>query len=1171
MAVEQGPAGASAGAPEGAPAGPPEPPGARLGELLGVFRAVDRELDAEQVLDVLWLARLLPPGDAGAPLAAPAAEVPPPAGDEAPGPAPREDPTAGDGEREGPNPGAPALYAAARQRPAPRAGPEPELRRPASRAGRPQRALPVLVPESKALTDQLELGRSLRPLRYRRADRDRLEIDIERTVAALAETRVPDVVQRPVRERWLRLVLLVDDGLSMLLWHRLGAELRGLLVRLGAFASLRVHGLDTRARGGPRLRARPFREDSSELPLTGVNDPSGRTLVLVVSDGMGTAWRTGGMHELLRSWAARGPVAVVHTLPPELWEASGIQADRWVVTTRATGGANTSWEISDPVLPRDLAVFDGVPVPVLEATPPSLGRWSKLLVSPGATAELPLLARPSVRAPVAAAATLTSAQHFRDAATPEAYRLAAHLAAVAPLSVPVMRLVQEAVPWRADTSQLAEVFLGGLLRPYPAPVPAGEPLPAKHRVFDFTEESRTALLDAVPQAELLLTGRRIGQQLERLAGRSPDFPAWLAHPSGHADLPAGRRPFTHVEQKLLSRFGVPLDASARRTAPPSDPAGRTDTAGDGGWRPLLPDDPVRLGPYRLTDRRPGRRTLVYRGQDRQRRAAVLRVPRPDQPAATVRLLDTEAEALTRLDGRYAPVLLDRGTEGQVPWLAMSRIAEDDDPDAQPPRISDLVEEAASTGQAPFDTLPGLFAAWQLASAVDVCHVNGLVPAALTADSVFVLRRSIVLGDLSDCAVDGEYAGTGPVPVPADTVYALGELLQIISTRAGEPARHLPEGMHKWQGDTWDLLRSTVLRCLDADPANRPTAGELADLLSRYLAMHQVQHTGGTGATSARRGPGGDEAGDGPAGPVHDPGPGRPALAAPRSASRDRLIRLGRFQGRGGPRRAEDRALLQSLRAPLPYGLRLTLAGGRMYDGRAGFTAALGSLLAAVRGEPVLALDGSPVGGALEQCLVEGRNPASWKEFAALPDGASYEQIRARTTVLPAGLEVVAHHRYLTFRVNPSHPQEYMRVLGLTAPYYSFVLTDWNGELDGGGGSGSSGGGGGSGADVVLNHTDRLLVFARTGQLADADRILAGLRHSGRDELSAGLLLVVTEPLRTAASDPAAVAEWAGIRPDQVVIVPRELQAPYRFWDLEQLPPATVRGLLAVAKLLVTGR
>ncbi|MFE0421718.1 hypothetical protein [Streptomyces sp. NPDC058953] len=604
-----------------------------------------------------------------------------------------------------------------------------------------------------------------------------------------------------------------------------------------------------------------------------------------------------------------------------------------------------------------------------------------------------------------------------------------------------------------------------------------------------------------------------------------------------------------MERRLLSRFGVPVDPSARHLAPPSrgrDPG--TDQEGPyapGGWRPLRPDDPEQLGPYRLSGRRRGRRTIVYRGETGTGRKAVLRVPRPDLPAATARLIDTEAEALTPLDGRYAPVLLDRGTEGSTPWLAMTPIAEDDDPAAQPPRISDLVDAAAYDGRAPFDTLPGLFAAWQLASAVDVCHVNGLVPAVLSADSVFVLRRSIVLGDLSDCAIDGEYAGAGPVPAPADTMLALGELLQTISTRVGAAVPEMPEGMQRWQGGTWDLLRSTVLRCLDPDPANRPTAGELADLLSRYLAMHQVRDVGGTGPTrpAAVRGGTGVE---------------RPRPVPPRAEPRHELIRLGRFQGRGGPRRAEDRALLESLRTPVPYSVRLTLTGGRLYDGRAAFTAALGSLITAVRGEPVLALDGSPEGGVLEQCLVDGRNPASWKEFAGLPDGASYDEVRDRTTVLPSGLEVVAHHHARTFRVNPSHAQEYMRVLALTAPYYSFVLTDWTGELD-------------KSSVVVLNHTDRLVLFCHRGARVDADHTLTWLRRTGREALADRVVLVVMEPLGSGAgaTDPARVAEGARISPEQVAVVPYEPQAPYRFWDLSRLPAPTVRGLLSVAKALVS--
>ncbi|MGW3465907.1 SAV_2336 N-terminal domain-related protein, partial [Streptomyces olivaceoviridis] len=560
-------------------------------------------------------------------------------------------------------------------------------------------------------------------------------------------------------------------------------------------------------------------------------------------------------------------------------------AERWQVTTRRIGGANAAWEVGDPLLPRELSAFQGVPVPVLEPTPESLRDWARLLASPGTTVELPLLAGPDLYGSVAAARDLTSAQHFRDAATPEAYRLAAHLAAVSPLSVPVMRLVQSAVPWRATTSHLAEVFLGGLVRPHPAPVPG--PLPAKHRVFDFSEESKAVLLDSVPQAELLRTSRRIGRHLEELAGNSPDFPAWLAHPDGSAHLPGTHQPFTSVESRLLARFGVSFDrVPGLPRSQPDGPAVPAD-----GWEPLTGADPERLGPYRLRDRRRGRRTVLYRGVDAHGTEAVLRTPRPDLPAANAQLITVEAEALGRLQGQYAPALLACGPDASPPWLAMAPVRDRDTPDGQPPRLSEVFAHSLQHGTAPFDLVRGLLVSWHLANALALCHSAGLVPADLGMDSVYVLRRTIVLGDLSDYAVDGRYLGAGPAPSVADSMRALGSMLQLISSKAGVEVPNLPEGMHLWQGDGWEKLRRLVLRCLDDDPDRRPTASEVADALAKYIALVRLRY---------------DEEGRSPVPPVTvrtpDPVPLTPPDPANAAPPAERLLPQPRF----GPARAEDR-------------------------------------------------------------------------------------------------------------------------------------------------------------------------------------------------------------------------------------------------------------------------
>ncbi|MFI2204283.1 SAV_2336 N-terminal domain-related protein [Streptomyces sp. NPDC020192] len=1101
--------------------------GGRLAEALRVLAACGHDLDADQVLDVLWLARRLPAGTD-----APLLREPEPAPEHsAPGPAPEPGPAAPQAPAPDPDDPdlpdltAPALYAAARR------APVPEVRF-APSAPEPRRAMPVRVPGDKALADELELGRALRPLRRRLDSRHRTEIDEERTAAQLAETGLPDVVERPVRERWLNLALLVDDGLSMLLWHRLGAELRTLLERLGAFATTRVLGLDTRTRE-PGLHVRPFRPESGALPLSTVNDPSGRTLVLVVSDGMGAAWRSGALHRLLAQWGSRGPTAVLQTLPPDMWEASGIAAERWQATTRRIGGANGAWQVGDPLLPPELSEFDGVPVPVLEPTAESLRDWARLLASPGTTVELPLLARPDPYGSVSDARDLTSAQHFRDAATPEAYRLAAHLAAVSPLSVPVMRLVLSAVP-SATTSHLAEVFLGGLVRPHPAPVPG--PLPAKHRVFDFAEESKSVLLDSVPQAELLRTSRQIGRHLEELAGNSPDFPAWLAHPDGSAQLPGSHQPFTSVERRLLTRFGVSFDRIPRL---PSRESERT-AAGADGWTPLTDADPVRLGPYTLRDRRRGRRTIVYRGTDAHGIEAVLRMPRPDLPAANAQLIAMEAEALSRLQGQYAPALLATGLEDSPPWLAMAPIG-DRDADGRPARLSEVFAQALQDGTAPFDLVRGLLVSWHLANALALCHAAGLVPADFGMDSVYVLRRTVALGDLSDYAVDGRYLGSGPAPTVADSVRALGVLLQLISSKAGVEVPSLPEGMHRWQGDGWEQLRRLVLRCLDDDPARRPSASDVADALAKYIALARLKAGDDTPPVV-------------PAGILSAaPVPLTPPVVHQDDPQAGQLP-LSRFKAA----RARTKERLARVREPLPFSRRVTLISANYYSGRATTTIALGSLLAAVRAEPVLAVDGAATEGALDAFLPHDRNPAVPRDLAALPLGPSYEQIRAHTTRLPSGLEVIAH-RARHYGPNSAHAQEYMRVLAHTAPYYSFVLTDWAPvRME-------------PPPEVILGHTDQLIVCCGT---ADASRdaavhTLGRIRQAEHHRLADQAVVVATRadgPDRR--SLPGDFHWQLNVLPDQIVDVPFDAALQSAHGGLKDLRAATVDAYLRLAELVV---
>jgi hypothetical protein len=328
---------------------------------------------------------------------------------------------------------------------------------------------------------------------------------------------------------------------------------------------------------------------------------------------------------------------------------------------------------------------------------------------------------------------------FRDTASPQAYRLAAHLAAVAPVSVPVMRLVQAAVPWRAETAHLAEVFLGGLMRRSGV---EDRSLAPEHQRFDFSEGDREILLDVAPPSELARTSRAVAQKLAVLAGRSPDFPAWLAHPRG-TDLLADRgRPFAWLDSRLMAHLGAP---------PAEAPAG-SDTAGgpDGSeppdlavppstWRGLRGDDPRYVGPYKLIARSDVRGTATaYLGLDGQGNEAMVEVAGPRGRGNARQFVETAVNALNRMGGRYAPQLIGGGPDDRLPWLSMELVTTDVQIPA--PTLRAVGQTYGALARSDFF----LRLAWHLSQAIGVLAELGSVHGALTPDTVLVTEHTIRL-------------------------------------------------------------------------------------------------------------------------------------------------------------------------------------------------------------------------------------------------------------------------------------------------------------------------------------------------------------------------------------------------------------------------------------------
>ncbi|WP_396446622.1 SAV_2336 N-terminal domain-related protein, partial [Actinomadura sp.] len=404
--------------------------------------------------------------------------------------------------------------------PEPRTGLHP---RPAPGAEPAGEASEVLVPTAPMLADALGLQRALRPLKRRVPSPHRRELDEEATAARVADTRLWTPVLAPSPERWLSLTLVVDTGPAMRLWRPLARELTEMLIRQGAFRNVRVAYLD--ATGGvASAPGAPPRDPRTLL------DPSGRRVVLVLSDCSGPHWWNGRAARAVRHWAQAGPAAILQPLAERLWRRTAAPTTPGLAVLPRPGAPNTDLRFT----PFDGAVPPGVPVPVLEVAPRWFGTWARLLSGsgpqPAAMAALP--SRPPGPAPVRRERELPIAERVRrflSTASPDAAELAAHVAVSVP-SLPVMRLIQHRILGGSGPGRLAEVLLSGLLRP------VGDVR------YEFVAGAREALLDTLPRPEAQHTRHvlnAVSAEIERRAGTAAEtFRALLPADGGPVRLTA---------------------------------------------------------------------------------------------------------------------------------------------------------------------------------------------------------------------------------------------------------------------------------------------------------------------------------------------------------------------------------------------------------------------------------------------------------------------------------------------------------------------------------------------------------------------------------------------------------------------------------------------------------
>jgi hypothetical protein len=427
--------------------------------------------------------------------------------------------------------------------------------------------LQLKIPDARSLQEPLELARSLRPLMRRVPSRVNTLLDEEATVRRIAEEKIWCPVLRPALEPWLDLALVIDDSASMLMWRHTIAELQHFLSSYGVFRDVRVWRLGTDKAEKVCIYAGATASDRNGSPRSPSEliEANGRGLVLVVSDCIAPIWRNGAIATALQIWSRSGMVAILQMLPDWLWARTalgrGVAAQ---FSALAAGIPNYQLTTTTVSTWYDIDLATSIKIPVVTLEPEKFTAWAEMLAgkggawSAGIVFEPELFAVPEVAIEFDGASELDAedrVQSFRLTASPIARRLAGLLAAAPVISLPIVRILQSKVLTQSQPVHVAEVFLGGLLKPLSEITAKTNP---NYVQYDFIEGVRDLLLESVPSSEIVNVVAEVSEYIaERLGISLEEFGAVIRNPRQveNTELISQTRPFALLTAQILKRLG----------------------------------------------------------------------------------------------------------------------------------------------------------------------------------------------------------------------------------------------------------------------------------------------------------------------------------------------------------------------------------------------------------------------------------------------------------------------------------------------------------------------------------------------------------------------------------------------------------------------------------------
>jgi formylglycine-generating enzyme required for sulfatase activity len=415
------------------------------------------------------------------------------------------------------------------------------------------------------LGSSLSLARALKTLLRRVPTQDRPSIlDEVRTVESFAATdqKILNPVFKPTLEPWLELALVFDRSPSMDIWHQTLTDLKTVLQHYGIFRDVQVWQLAFKEnnlflyKGLSKTNSRVYHPKE-------LLNPNGRRLIVVVSDCVASYWRDGRMFPLLKLWSQSSPLAILQMLPEWLWLKTGLGLGAKVTLFSDEPGLTNS-----RLKFRDVLIWENVfreqnrlQIPVFTLEPFSVERWSSVVVGRSDTKVAGFILTPDTKEELESEAELNLTpeeivRRFRNNASLLAQELAELLAATPTIFLPVVRLIRKEMLPEAGQVQIAEVFLGGILRVRSLGIKETDPDAV---LYDFINpEVRDILQLSSTRSTTVNVFDRVSKYIaKQLNLELRDFLAELKKPSTEigGDIQGIIRPFAEVSARILRNLG----------------------------------------------------------------------------------------------------------------------------------------------------------------------------------------------------------------------------------------------------------------------------------------------------------------------------------------------------------------------------------------------------------------------------------------------------------------------------------------------------------------------------------------------------------------------------------------------------------------------------------------